>query len=131
MADAEELADRVGLLADGGLLAVDSPAALVREFGGESLLRIETAGSTDAEGGGTPRSVPDLGYPADLEDGRLTVRGVAPEEIGTVVDRLDAAGVGYESLTWTEPDLEDVYLELTGRRVTASGDALRREEVRA
>jgi ABC-2 type transport system ATP-binding protein len=131
MAEAEELADRVGLLADGGLLAVDSPAALVREFGGESLLRIETAGSTDAEGGGTPRSVPDLGYPADLEDGRLTVRGVAPEEIGTVVDRLDAAGVGYESLTWTEPDLEDVYLELTGRRVTASGDALRREEVRA
>ncbi|MGM0606542.1 MAG: hypothetical protein ACQETB_12845, partial [Halobacteriota archaeon] len=27
---------------------------------------------------------------------------------------IDAAGVEYDSLTWTEPTLEDVYLQLTG-----------------
>jgi ABC-2 type transport system ATP-binding protein len=117
MQEAERLADRVGLLAGGELVALDAPGALVAEYGGRSRLHVE--GSFEGEG-----TVPDLPYPADLEDGRLTVRGVQPEGIGGVVDTLTAAGVAYESLTWTEPDLEDVYLELTGRAVAESGAAV-------
>jgi ABC-2 type transport system ATP-binding protein len=126
MEEAERLADRVGLLADGRLVAVDSPAALIEEYGGESLLRVE--GEFDGE------VTAGIEYPAELGDGRLTVRNVPPEEIGTVVDALAGAGVEYESLTWTEPDLEDVYLELTGQAVGAGGEAVsderrgRREE---
>jgi ABC-2 type transport system ATP-binding protein len=119
MGEAERLADRVGLLADGDLVAVDAPAALVAEYGGDSLLRID----------GTVESVPDgLPYPAAVADGRLTVRNVPPEAIGEVVATLEAAGVGYESLTWTEPDLADVYLELTGEAVAAGGDAVEADD---
>jgi ABC-2 type transport system ATP-binding protein len=118
MEEAERLADRVGLLADGRLVALDTPEALVSEHGGDSLLRIE--GEFRASG-----SVPaGLSYPAELGDGRLTVRDVPPEAIGDVVDALGAAGVPYESLTWTEPDLEDVYLDLTGRGVEERGQTL-------
>jgi len=117
MQEAERLADRVGLLAGGELVALDAPGALVAEYGGRSRLHVE--GSFERED-----TVPDLPYPADLEGGRLTVRGVQPEGIGGVVDTLTAAGVAYESLTWTEPDLEDVYLELTGRAVAESGAAV-------
>ncbi|WP_340099876.1 ABC transporter ATP-binding protein [Salinibaculum salinum] len=116
MEEAERLADRVGLLADGQLVAVDSPAALIETHGGESLLRIEG----DIEDGVAER----LDYPTEVTSHGLTVKNVPPEAIGTVVETLSAAGVTYESLTWTDPDLEDVYLELTGQAVTASGESL-------
>jgi ABC-2 type transport system ATP-binding protein len=115
MEEAERLADRVGLLAEGDLVAVDAPGALVDTYGGDSLLRI--AGTFD----GVPEG---LSYAAEVTDGRLTVRDVPPEAIGEVVDALSAAGASYESLTWTEPDLEDVYLALTGQAVTESGDVV-------
>jgi ABC-2 type transport system ATP-binding protein len=121
MEEAERLADRVGLLADGSLVACDSPAALVADHGGDSRLVI----ATDAD----PAVTADLGYPAELADGQLTVYDVPPEAIGDVVARLEAAGATYDSLTWTEPDLEDVYLDLTGRAVTASGEAVDRGEI--
>ena len=133
MEEARRLADRVGLLTDGSLLAVDTPEALVAEYGGDSLLRVRLAdaianGETEVTGSGEGSAVPDLGYPAERRDSRLTVRGVPPEEVGTVADRLSAAGVSYDSLTWTEPDLEDVYLELTGQRVV-EGEAVAEEAV--
>ncbi|AQL41366.1 ABC transporter ATP-binding protein [Halorientalis sp. IM1011] len=120
MAEAERLADEVGLLADGRLVARDSPAALIAEHGGESRLVIDT----DAE----PAITGDLGYPAELAEGRLTVYDVPPEEIGEVVAALDSAGATCDSIEWTEPDLEDVYLDLTGQAVTASGETVSRGE---
>ncbi|MFC7139437.1 ABC transporter ATP-binding protein [Halosimplex aquaticum] len=105
MAEAHRLADRVGLLADGRLVAVDDPDALVAEYGGESRLVVET----DAE----PAAL-DLSYPVERSDGALVVSDVPPEAIGDVVDALDAAGASYDALSWSEPDLEDVYLQLAG-----------------
>ncbi len=121
MKEAERLADHVGLLADGRLVAVDSPRSLVETHGGDSLLRV--TGEID-------ESVTDrLEYPAAVSDGILTVRDVPPEAIGAVVDILTDAGIAYDSLTWTEPDLEEVYLELTGQEVTAGGQSIERQSV--
>ena len=134
MEEAQRLADRVGLMTDGSLLAVDTPDRLVAEHGGDSLLRVRLAADSGSEPGAgdsdteASPGLPDLGYPAERRDGRLTVRGVPPEEVGTVADRLSGAGVRYDSLTWTEPDLEDVYLELTGQRVV-EGEAVAEEAV--
>jgi len=115
MTEAQHLADRVGMLADGELVALDTPEALIQTHGGDSLLYVE--GSFE----GVPAG---LDYEATLEDDRLTVRDVPPEAIADVTTTLSAAGVEYESLTWTDPDLEDVYLELTGQTVTADGRVL-------
>jgi len=117
MEEAEELADRVGLLADGELIALDTPSALVTEYGGDSLLYID---GEFGDSTGTPPSE-QFGYEGTLSDGRLRLRNVPPEEIGTIVDELDQAGFSYESLTWTDPDLEDVYLELTDQTVAGAG----------
>ena len=115
MEEAEKLADRVGLLADGKLAAVDTPANLVAEYGGDSLLYV---------GGEFDDSVPELfEYEGALDGEQLVLRNVAPEAIGDVVKTLDDANISYDSLTWTEPDLEDVYLELTGQTVSPAGDA--------
>jgi ABC-2 type transport system ATP-binding protein len=108
MEEARRLADRVGLLADGRLVAVDSPEQLIADHGGESLLVID--------GVVAPELTEKLPYEATITDGELVVQNVPPEEIGAVIDRLTAHGVTYQSLTWREPDLEDVYLELTDSR---------------
>jgi len=113
MEEARQLADRVGLLADGKLVALDTPEQLIETHGGDSLLYIDGAFTDDA----TALFDQDV----SLDDGRLTVRNVSPEQIGTITRTLDAEGVSYGSLTWTEPDLEDVYLELTGQAVTTDG----------
>ncbi|NHN49919.1 ABC transporter ATP-binding protein [Halostella sp. JP-L12] len=108
MTEAERVADRVGFLADGELVAVGTPTDLVREHGGERRLVIATDAGADALSG--------IDFRTESRDGELVVRGVEPADIGGVVRALDEAGVGYSELTWTQPDLEDVYLELTGDR---------------
>jgi ABC-2 type transport system ATP-binding protein len=111
MEEAHRLGDRVGLLADGRLVAVDDPDALVADYGGDPRLVVETdADPAELDLSGTL----DADHRIDHDDGTLTVYGIDPRDIGGVVDALDAAGASYESLAWTEPSLEDVYLELTG-----------------
>jgi len=112
MEEAHRLADRVGLLADGRLAAVDTPDALVAEYGGRSKLTVT------GEFAETVTS--DLRWPVETATGELTIYEVEPREIGAVVERLEQAGVEYDGLAWSEPDLEDAYLELTGQDVTAT-----------
>jgi ABC-2 type transport system ATP-binding protein len=108
MAEVERLADRVGLLRDGELVATGSPTELVAEHGGESTLTVDTATPAAA------RAALEPAYAVDRSTDGVVVRGVAPREIGDVASALDAAGVVFGSLAWSEPSLEDVYLSLTG-----------------
>ncbi|PSP76487.1 ABC transporter ATP-binding protein [Halobacteriales archaeon QS_1_68_20] len=133
MEEAERLADRVGLLAGGELLAVGTPAELIDEYGGESRVEIETAGqSTGADAADAPQLAADAApldeYTVEVRGQGLVVRGVGPREIGDVVDALATASVEYESLTWAEPDLEDVYLNLSGEG-DATSDSRPREAI--
>ena len=115
MEEAQRLADRVGLLADGRLIALDSPDKLVTEHGGDSQLIVD--GTFDEA------AVSAIDYPAEtaLRNGRLVVYGIRPESIGSITEQLGQAGIEYDSLTWKQPDLEDVYLELTGTAVGQRG----------
>ncbi|MGM0606623.1 MAG: ABC transporter ATP-binding protein, partial [Halobacteriota archaeon] len=111
MTEVQRLADRVGLLRGGSLVAVGSPQTLLASHGGESRLVIEmaepavSAAATAAE---------DAGYSVEESATNVVVFDVSPIEISAIVEAIDAAGVEYDSLTWTEPTLEDVYLQLTG-----------------
>ncbi|WP_435067051.1 ATP-binding cassette domain-containing protein [Haloplanus sp. C73] len=108
MAEVERLADRVGLLRDGSLVAVGSPTELIDTHAGDSHLLVEGR-NLDAS------AVADaVGATVDDRDGTLVVRNVALADVGRVVDDLKSAGVDVESFTWSEPSLEDVYLQLTG-----------------
>jgi ABC-2 type transport system ATP-binding protein len=121
MEEAERLADRVGLLADGELAAVGSPSDLVAQFGGRTRLVVETSDASV-----TDRSLADADFEVETTDEGLVVPGVRPEDIGRVVAALNDRGVAYDALTWTEPDLEDAFLQLTGRSV-ANSDPLETE----
>ena len=111
MEEVQALSDRVGLLQDGRLVAVGEPSTLIETYGGDSRLVIETAG-VDVETAQT--AVERAGFSAHHGDDEIVVTGVSPVEISTVVETIETAGIEYGTLTWTEPTLEDVYLELTG-----------------
>ncbi|WP_372910834.1 ABC transporter ATP-binding protein [Salinigranum sp.] len=114
MQEVSRLADRVGLVRGGELVAVGSPDDLIREHGGESTLVVETEHTADAT------AALDGRYAVSAAAEGVVVRGVAPREIGDVATALDEHGVEYGSLAWSEPSLEDVYLSLTGE--TFEGD---------
>ena len=114
MDEVERLADRVALLRDGAVVAVGRPDELIAEHGGAP--RLDVSLDEPADDGVVERV--EAGLPGDVAvestRGGLRVRGVRPEAIGDAVDALDGAGVAFESLAWSEPSLEDVYLRLTG-----------------
>jgi ABC-2 type transport system ATP-binding protein len=118
MEEAETLADRVGLLADGQLAAVGSPRELVAAHGGDSRLELDVPDDEDA----AVRALEAAGYRLLPDEHALAVTDIDPRDIGGVVEVLEDAGVAYEALTWKQPDLEDVYLALTGTGVAAGGD---------
>lgn len=109
MEEAEQLADQVALLDSGSLVEVGQPADLIETYGGGTHLRVETDHS--------PHQIESLGIDVETTETGLRIPDVAPTEIGEIVSRLEAQGIGYETLTWTEPSLEDVYLRLTSEAI--------------
>jgi len=109
MAEVQRLSDRVGLLQDGQLVAVGTPDDLIADHGGRSRLVIGTDASDAAASALTAAD-----FTATASPGEVVVDGVSPVDIGEAVDVLSDADISYDSLTWTEPSLEDVYLQLTG-----------------
>ncbi|MFQ3320092.1 MAG: ABC-2 type transport system ATP-binding protein [Natronomonas sp.] len=118
MEEAEELANRVGMLSDGNLVALGSPGELIERHGGDSRLVVEA----DDEAAAT-RALEMAGYHL-LPDQRHVAVPAAPEEIPAVVETLDEAGVEYDGLLWRQPSLDDVYAALTGTDVTVGGEHL-------
>ena len=127
MAEAETLADRVGLLADGQLVAVGPPAGLVDAHGGDSRLELEVP---EAAEGAAATALEIAGYHLVPDEAALAVAGIDPRDIGDVVETLEAEDVPYEGLVWKQPDLEDVYLALTGTEVGAGGEPRSRKRGR-
>jgi ABC-2 type transport system ATP-binding protein len=141
MTEAERLADRVGLLADGRLAAVDTPANLVAKHGGESRIVVDlvadpsedrpAADDSDATAPSPATAADTLdeaGHRVKLHDTELVVHGVAAEDIGRVVDDLERTRIVYDGLEWRQPDLEDVYLTVTGTAVAGGGAAAERAD---
>jgi ABC-2 type transport system ATP-binding protein len=154
MREAQRLADRVGLLADGELVAVGPPEELIAEHAGTPSVVVDvttadgrggTGDAVRADAGDAADSVAtavsaleEAGFDASTHGTEVRVRGVAARDVAAVADALDAADVTYSALSWREPDLEDVYLALAGETYTSgvedatdSADAGEREGQRA
>lgn len=125
MEEAEELADRVGLLAAGSLVAIGSPTELIDRYGGESRFVIETGDEA-----ATVEALSAAGY-EQLPDGRGVAVAAGATDITAIVETLADADVQYDGLRWSQPSLDDVYVELTGTDVTSGTDGKTLREGRA
>ncbi len=117
--EADQLADRVGIIAGGLLVAEDTPSALKAEVGRP---HVEIA-ICDGEVERAREVVANLGKPLPPKDGMILLEleggatGIAP-----VVRALDEAGLAVESLDLVEPTLDDVFVQKTGRHLEGDDD---------
>lgn len=102
MHEAQRLCDRVAIMDNGQILDQDTVGALIDRHGGRSTVKAELRHA--------PENADVL--PGTLDGLALRFESDEPlEEIG----RLSAAGVAFETLEVARPDLETVFLTLTGR----------------
>lgn len=117
--EADALADRVGII-DAGRLAVEgTPEALKRSVGAD-LIIVQVSESSE-------RLVDQLRQLHDVSDvqaheGEITVSSTdGAAVINDLVVELNNAGVRAESLTLRTPTLDDVFLQVTGSRLSVDG----------
>ncbi|MGB3437955.1 MAG: ATP-binding cassette domain-containing protein [Actinophytocola sp.] len=114
--EADELADRIAVLDGGRLVAQGTPEELKRRVpGGHLQLRFPDTGALH-------RATLAFGESTKDEENlalRVPTDG-SVSALRAVLDRLDADAVAVDSLTVHTPDLDDVFLSLTGHRTEAT-----------
>jgi ABC-2 type transport system ATP-binding protein len=112
--EADQLADRVGIIDNGRIVAEDTPGRLKEQIGRPHLeIKLLDGSPEQAE-----EVVSRFGKPLPRKDGAVLVElegGAA--RVAPVVRALDEAGLGVEALDLVEPTLDDVFLAKTGHHL--------------
>jgi ABC-2 type transport system ATP-binding protein len=111
--EAEQLCDRTAIMDAGSIIALDTPAALIRELGPSSRVTFSAEGLSAALLGELPAvtSVADRD-----EDGGVDLVSDAPQRtLVGLVALAEERSVELRDLAVRRPSLEDVFLRLTGR----------------
>jgi len=119
MDEADRVADRVAIIDHGKLLVLDTPEALKSGVGEGNVLEISLM-DADVDGEGVRKAIVDLGegVAADVVDGVLQVRAQnALALLPKIMDKLAAMEVASGEVHMRENTLEDVFIQLTGRRL--------------
>jgi ABC-2 type transport system ATP-binding protein len=125
MDEAATLSDRVAIIDHGELLALDTPAALVRGMTGERTLDCTIDVGADVERatiGAAVESIPGVVQIEPLEDPagsglrlRVYVEGEPASFVAPVAQAISVSGGRLTDARLGEPNLEDVFIHLTGR----------------
>ena len=112
--EAEEMADRVGIISGGRILMVDEKDAMMSRLG-RTEAHITLAKPLDA----LPAELRQ--FPVELEDGgnKLCYRGgdgtgKGKEEVAALTKALIASGIDYTGIDTRESSLEDIFVTLLG-----------------
>jgi len=114
MEEAERLCDRIGIVDLGELKAEGTRAQLVALVGAHARVSLEGTGDLEAAARACRGLAPVRA--ATVQDGRIDLivdqaRSILPELLRTTAD----AGTAVSAVEVTEPDLEAVFLHLTGK----------------
>ena len=112
--EADALADRVGIIDHGTIIAEGTPAELKRSIGADIIaVRVDDV----------PRAEPVIAAVSGIDavesqgDEILAATTDGPGHVSPIVVALADAGVGVRALTLREPTLDDVFLTLTGQHL--------------
>jgi ABC-2 type transport system ATP-binding protein len=116
MEEAQELSSRVGIIDHGKLIALGTQAELTRQVGETDTLLLHIGEEDDLDALLVSlRALPGV-IKADRTDHTIAVITPAAEEVlAPVILKANDAGVKIRSVDIQEPNLESVFLNLTGR----------------
>jgi ABC-2 type transport system ATP-binding protein len=114
IAEAEEMADRIGVIDKGEIILVDDKAALIGKLGKSQLILTlsESLPAVPAALGEFALTLTDGGrklvYTAEGEGGQ--------SHIPTLLKRIEALGIGFTHLETYQTSLEDIFVDLVRER---------------
>jgi len=129
MDEADKLCDRVAFINNGKIVAVDTPNRLKAMVKEKELVEV-TVYHPPADIEKHIRSLlPDAEVvkliPGDEDEGNPSrikiIGGTAEEHVGTIIDALRQKNIRIGSLNVGVPTLEDVFIKLTGAKLTEDG----------
>jgi ABC-2 type transport system ATP-binding protein len=117
--EADVLADRVGIIDHGEMVAEDTPAGLKAEIGRPT---VEVAPASDTDWAAVSSVLERFGEIVNASNRGVAVR-LSPEVDGlaAVIRALDAEGLAFVNVELHAPTLDDVFLIKTGRTIEDSG----------
>jgi ABC-2 type transport system ATP-binding protein len=117
--EADQLADRVGIIDDGRIVEEGTPDQLKAAVGNPTL-EVGVRGDTTR----AQEVLEGFGHMKPSHDGvlNLSLEGGATH-VAKIVRALDEAGVLVEALDLHEPTLDDVFVEATGHRLEGAEEA--------
>ncbi len=116
--EADVLADRVGIIDRGKIVAEDTPEALKAEIGRPS---VEATPSDPGERAAVVKVLNRFGEEIPAQPGAVAVR-LDHGDLADVVRALDGESLKVSNLRLDEPSLNDVFLEKTGRSLEGAGE---------
>jgi ABC-2 type transport system ATP-binding protein len=118
--EADVLADRVGIIDRGRIVAEDTPEALKAEIGRPS---VEATPANPEERPAVAKALDRFGEEIPAQPGAVAVRlDHGAGDLADVVRALDAENLNVSNLRLDEPSLNDVFLEKTGRSLEGAGE---------
>jgi ABC-2 type transport system ATP-binding protein len=116
--EADVLADRVGIIDHGRIVAEGTPAALKAEIG-RPTVELQPADPADADRANTILRA--FGAPCDSSMGVAVRLNTGQADLAGIVRALDSEGIAIEHLQLHQPSLDDVFLAKTGRSLEGAG----------
>src|SRR3954464_9938693 len=117
--EADVLADRVGIIDHGKIVAEGTPTQLKDEIGRPA---VEVVPAEESEREQLTTALERFGEPCGASPGAEAVRFGNGNDLADIVRALDAEGIHVAKLTVHEPTLDDVFLAKTGRSLEGAGD---------
>ncbi len=117
MEEADHLCDRVAIMDHGKILALDTPDALKQSVGADTIVTVKASGDTNELGALLARELPEVTRTRPIEGGvELHVKG-AERLVPRVVSAAERGNFELVDLSVSEPSLETVFINLTGKEL--------------
>jgi ABC-2 type transport system ATP-binding protein len=117
MEEADQLCNRVAIMDHGRILALDTPSALKRSIGADTIVVVRADGDANALSARLEQDVDGVTATRIVDGGvELHVRG-APRLVPRIVAATEQAGFEVVDLSVSEPTLENVFIDLTGKEL--------------
>ncbi|MBX6752999.1 MAG: ABC transporter ATP-binding protein [Thermorudis peleae] len=113
MEEAQALCDRIAIIDRGRLIALDSPANLVRQFAGQVRVLLQAGATREWD---WLRQIPGVSA-VEFRDGQVVITVCNEQVVSEIIQALAARGIPPLGLTVQHGSLEDVFLTLTGQQV--------------
>ncbi|MBI5568529.1 MAG: ATP-binding cassette domain-containing protein [Desulfomonile tiedjei] len=128
MDEADQLCSRIAIIDRGRIVALDTPEALKASLGGD-LLELETGGHSP-EFLNHLADMEEIAHLAETDGTVILTVGNGESFIPRCFEVAQRFSVQISSVSLRKPNLEDVFIQLTGREIREEGTAGPQERVR-